>query len=204
MASSVHGFVYLIRNTTNGKVYVGQTVQTLDRRWYEHRLDSRSGTKHLYRAMQKYGLASFTFTELGRAYCQRELDDMETRSIRSHEATNQEFGYNLRPGGSGGPMSEEHKRKIGAANAISLRGKKQAAELVAKRVAPLIGRKQSAELIEMRIAPQRGRKCSPEHIEKNRQKSLGKVIGPEQRAKIRASMIATLARKRAEREPNAS
>jgi len=65
-------------------------------------------------------------------------------------------------------MSEEHKRKIGKANAISHIGLKQTPEHVAKRTAKIIGnkwnvgRKQSSEHILKRILANTGKKRSAE------------------------------------------
>ena len=151
-APKVHGIVYLIRNSTNGKVYIGQTIQQLSHRWNQHKYKSTKRTTHLCYALRKYGSENFTCTELGRAYSQSELDEMEVRAIWTHQALDNQHGYNTRLGGGGGPMSEEHKRKIGNANAISLVGKTQSSESNEKRRRALSGRTQSAEAVARRIA----------------------------------------------------
>lgn len=51
--------IYKVTNTLNNKVYIGQTKQTLAKRWYGHMLDARtrSETTHKYhflRALNKY------------------------------------------------------------------------------------------------------------------------------------------------------
>ena len=188
MDKKYHGILYLLRNQLNGKVYIGQTIQTLERRWYEHRIDSLTGTKHLYRAIRKAGVENFVCVELGTAQSQEELDAMEIQAIRNFDSTSREFGYNLRPGGSGGPLSEEHKRKIGAANAISLRGKKQSPELIERRVSRIRGRKRHPEEIAKTSAALKGRKQSPEQRENNRQGQRGKKLTTAHKAAIAAGL----------------
>jgi group I intron endonuclease len=180
-----HGYIYHIRNPIDGKVYIGQTIQTLERRWYEHRNDSKRGTKHLYCAMRKHGLENFTFTELGCAYSQLELDDMENRAIWSHDSMDRKFGYNMKPGGAGcGPMCEDTKRKIGAANAISQLGLKRSEAAVAKVRAALLGRVRPAEETAKAAASNTGRKHTPEHREANRQARLGRKLTDEHKRNI--------------------
>lgn len=65
-------------------------------------------------------------------------------------------------------MTEEHKRKIGIANAISHKGLKQTPEHIAKRTAHVIGnkwnvgKKQSKETIEKRVNSNKGKKRTAE------------------------------------------
>ena len=134
-----YGFIYLIRNSVNGKIYVGQTTKSIKERFQQHKCDAHSGRGfHLHKAITKYGAHAFAIVILGMAFSKQELDEMEMRSIRTHDATNQEYGYNLTPGGQGcgnakspehiakiaaahrgkkrGPLSPEHRTRIGAAN----------------------------------------------------------------------------------------
>jgi group I intron endonuclease len=55
--------IYKITNTANGKVYIGQTVQTNPKmRWYAHLADARRGKKsYLYDSIRKYGKESFVW-----------------------------------------------------------------------------------------------------------------------------------------------
>jgi len=56
--------IYLLKNTVNGKVYVGQTVQTLSERMRKHKSTSNSSkaknyNNYLYKAIRKYGWNNF-------------------------------------------------------------------------------------------------------------------------------------------------
>ena len=47
--------IYIIRNTITDKVYIGQTIRSLECRWNRHKRDSKTYNTHLYKAMRKYG-----------------------------------------------------------------------------------------------------------------------------------------------------
>ena len=53
------GFIYIIRNTINNKVYIGQTKVSVDIRWKEHLRHSSYGNQLINRAMKKYGVENF-------------------------------------------------------------------------------------------------------------------------------------------------
>lgn len=75
--TSVSG-IYVILNTKNGKVYIGQTLDIRER-WATHRRELNKGThpnKYLQNAWNKYGDKSFKFKKL--EYCDPEhLDERE-------------------------------------------------------------------------------------------------------------------------------
>lgn len=52
------GYVYVISNTINNKVYIGITKNIL-RRWSAHKLASKSGKSKIYSAMRKHGSENF-------------------------------------------------------------------------------------------------------------------------------------------------
>jgi len=107
----VYGVVYIVRNRDNGKIYVGQTTQGLDRRWRSHVEHSRGkSTGHLQRAIRKYGAEGFSIEILHTAMSQEELDVLEELAIATRGCTNRRVGYNLRSGGNGGKHSEETKK----------------------------------------------------------------------------------------------
>lgn len=49
------GVIYKITNTLNGKIYIGQTRQSLNRRITEHKRDSSRGRPGIDVAIAKYG-----------------------------------------------------------------------------------------------------------------------------------------------------
>jgi group I intron endonuclease len=67
MPSSKSFGIYTIRNTVNGKLYVGSTRKNFSHRWTSHRSDLRRNTHHspkLQHAWNKYGMAAFEFIVL--------------------------------------------------------------------------------------------------------------------------------------------
>ena len=50
--------IYKITNIINNKVYIGQTVHSLQRRWTQHIIDAyncKSKNNHFQNAIRKYG-----------------------------------------------------------------------------------------------------------------------------------------------------
>ena len=55
----MNGFIYIIRNTINNKVYIGQTKVSVNTRWQEHLRHAKYGDQIINRAMRKYGIDKF-------------------------------------------------------------------------------------------------------------------------------------------------
>jgi hypothetical protein len=92
-------YIYKITNTINGKMYIGKTEQTIEKRFQQHCQDSqRDGfsNRPLYRAMQKYGVEFFSIEEI------EETDNPEEREIYWIEFYGTfKNGYNATIGGDG-------------------------------------------------------------------------------------------------------
>ena len=57
---SIDGTIYLLRNTVNGKVYIGKTTLGIRQRWKGHQKDAkRITTRTITRAIRKYGPDAF-------------------------------------------------------------------------------------------------------------------------------------------------
>lgn len=96
------GFIYIITNTVNNKVYIGQTIRTLEERWKEH-CRTKCSTNELNmlikRAIIKYGKDNFTITELEKCK-EKNLDEREIYYISQYDSYNN--GYNMTKGGKSG------------------------------------------------------------------------------------------------------
>ena len=84
------GKLYIIRNTTDDKVYVGATYQELNERMKEHRKDSKNPTRQskLYVHMRKVGRDNFTISLLKLAPCKSKwhLENEEyDEQVKVHE-----------------------------------------------------------------------------------------------------------------------
>lgn len=109
--------IYKATNLINSKIYIGQTINTLEYRKNQHFREAKSKKKttvYFHNALNKYGYDNFLFEEIDHADTQKELDDKERYWIKYYDSNNKNKGYNLDSGGqSGGVKSEETKRKIG-------------------------------------------------------------------------------------------
>lgn len=108
--------VYLVRNKINGKLYVGQTIESLQKRWCQHY--SNNPKTVVDRAIRKYGKDAFAVSQIARASNKEQLDYLEQYFIvvyNSHISYG--MGYNVDHGGggsSGRVVSEETRKKLSA------------------------------------------------------------------------------------------
>jgi len=107
--------IYKCLNKVNGKCYIGQTIQDLNRRIAVH-VCGRDDTP-IQRAIRKYGIQSFEWSIIDNGVSRDVLNEKEIYWIR-HLNTKVPNGYNITDGGDGhrGPLSEETKRKLRVAN----------------------------------------------------------------------------------------
>ena len=103
--------IYKYTNKINGKIYIGQTKQTLYARAQRDGLGYQSCTL-FWRAIQKYGWENFEPTILEDNLTQKEANEREEYYISFYDSTNHDKGYNLRLGGRNSSLSEETKKKI--------------------------------------------------------------------------------------------
>lgn len=96
------GIIYIITNSINSKVYIGQTIQSLNDRWQGHcRKGSSCGERNMSikRAINKYGKENFHIKELERCAI-AEFDEREIYYISLYNSYND--GYNSTKGGKSG------------------------------------------------------------------------------------------------------
>ncbi len=136
--------IYRVTNTINGKSYIGQTTQGLDRRKHQHIYASSNGKQtrqSFISALRKYGNDNFVWEVLCRCDSREELDEMEFHYIMQFETY--KIGYNLTLGGFGasGYKWSEERRKMGNFQT----GLKRTEETKAKISRVHIGKKWSDE-----------------------------------------------------------
>ena len=109
--------VYKITNKISGKIYIGQTIQSIDKRICNHLADSKRNRKgrvksKIHKAISKYGITNFVFEVIDTAISQEELNQKEQHYIKIYKSNTNTIGYNLLSGGKqNGRHSEESKRK---------------------------------------------------------------------------------------------
>ena len=94
--------IYLVTNKVNGKSYIGQTVQTLKKRWSSHGSDAKRGRgpHALVHALLKYGKENFIIRTLKVCSTRKELNRLEKHFIVKLK-TKAPSGYNITDGGDG-------------------------------------------------------------------------------------------------------
>ena len=97
----MNGKIYVIRNTANNKVYVGQTIQSVEDRFTQHKKLCKSNKNQLiYKAFVKYGKACFYVEEVESGIATyKELNQKEAHYIQFFHSM-EPNGYNLNPGGN--------------------------------------------------------------------------------------------------------
>lgn len=102
------GYIYKVTNTINNKVYVGQTITTISRRWRNHISDSRRSTiaMPLHFAIRKYGEENFNVQEViivaksSKKELRDSLNEYEKFYISLYKSLVSQDGYNVDKGGN--------------------------------------------------------------------------------------------------------
>ena len=98
----MRGFIYKITNTINSKSYIGQTIQNVKERFYQHCATKCSQAilnMVIHKAINKYGKSNFTI-EVIEEVESTNLNDREKYWIRYYNSYNN--GYNSTEGGQDG------------------------------------------------------------------------------------------------------
>lgn len=106
--------VYMHRNKTNGKVYIGQTSVSVEERWkkgkgYHH-------NAHFQSAIKKYGWDGFEHLILYDGLTKEQACKLEQKLIAEYNSNNSQNGYNNSIGGEKGclgrKITEETRQKL--------------------------------------------------------------------------------------------
>lgn len=110
--------IYKATNKINGKVYIGQTIQTLKARKSKHKscVKNKKFTWHFYNSIRRYGWDNFKWQIIDTAKTINELNKKEEYWIKQYKATNERYGYNKFKGGNNMKMPQSVKNKISKAN----------------------------------------------------------------------------------------
>ena len=192
--------IYVIRNTVNGKIYVGSSRRIVTR-WREHKHALKHGkhTPILQRSWNKHGEIAFSFEILEEVTEINNLCVREQFWIDKLEAANETRGFNIFPIAGGGArgykysaearekMKEKrHSPETCAKMSASQKGKKHSEETRAKLSVSRRKRTTSDATRAKMSASWKGRKVSPETRVKMSVAQKGKKLSEEGRAKLRA------------------
>jgi len=93
--------IYKITNSINNKIYIGQTITTLKKRWNKHCSEARlNKSMAIARAIIKYSSKNFTIEQIDSANTKEELNQKEINWIQHYQSCSREKGYNISLGGN--------------------------------------------------------------------------------------------------------
>jgi hypothetical protein len=97
-----NGFIYMITNLKNGKIYIGKTIYSIEERFKSHLKIAKYKKKkwRLHNAINKYGPENFKIELIWEGYL-RYLDEMEIFFIKELNTMDKDKGYNMTEGGEG-------------------------------------------------------------------------------------------------------
>lgn len=108
------GFIYIIKNFANDKIYIGKTERDVQKRFTEHLTESRAKNSATYnyclsRAIRKYGEQAFDFAILAENVPLDKLDLIEAHYIDMYQSNNPDIGYNISKGHSDNSNVEDYR-----------------------------------------------------------------------------------------------
>lgn len=114
-----YGYIYVIENLVNGKMYIGQTTNRRGARGLMTLNSLKNCYKdnlHLISSFKKYGIDTFKRDIIDSVKNKKKLDEKEVFYIKKFNTLNPNFGYNIREGGSNGKLSDMTKKKMSEAH----------------------------------------------------------------------------------------
>lgn len=202
------GIIYKVTNIINNKIYIGQTINSLNNRKKRHYNHINDGS-YFHNALLKYEKENWKWEQIDTAYSREELDKKEKYWIEFYDTfDNKEKGYNLTSGGEHNKSySFETRKKIGIGNkgkiitkeckekiSKALKGrifsnehKRNLSKALCGKNNGMYGKKHSIET-KLKISNScKGRKLNDHQIKIIKQTHAGKFVSEETRKKISES-----------------
>ena len=115
-----NGYVYMIYNNFDDNVYIGETIQTVEKRFKQHIQESNNPKSKAFnfkisKALRKYGYSNFFVKELekisgeDKIKVKKEIQLLEIKYIKEYNSF--ENGYNSDEGGLGGKCQSKEIRE---------------------------------------------------------------------------------------------
>ena len=182
--------IYKITININGKIYIGQTKKALSQRIAEHiKGNNKYNKTPVHRALNKYGLESFTISVIDEADTKEILNEKEIYWIKTLDCKIPK-GYNIADGGNG-VVGYKHTKKWKKNQSIRFSGDNNPmknSEIAKKVKIANTGKKQSKETCDKRSKSLSGKPKSKEHAENISKALIGHIVSEEQKEKQRIAM----------------
>jgi len=167
--------IYKIENKINKKCYIGQTIQKLSQRLYQHMYAASNNSLQLiHKAIRKYGIDNFHIEVVKICNTQHELNLYEEKMILKYNGM-VPYGYNLKTGGHHIKYSKESRLKM----SLAQKGK----------VLSIEHRNKISTSCKGKPGPWKGKKFSKNHKQNISNGNKGKVLSKLTRDKIAATKI---------------
>lgn len=107
------GIVYKAENLVSKKVYIGQTVSTLEKRIYHHYYSLRYNINNYFKnSLNKYKKEDWNWEIIDTAETIEDLNKKEEMWIKHYNSTDRLLGYNSIEGGGNRKFNKELKEKL--------------------------------------------------------------------------------------------
>lgn len=102
--------IYRLTNLSNGKLYIGQTINTWKQRkhTYNIAIKSKANKQRIVRALRKYGWDGFSVDIIDEASTLEELNTLEEYYIAKYNTVKE--GYNTTNGGDNNICTDTHRQ----------------------------------------------------------------------------------------------
>jgi group I intron endonuclease len=170
--------IYKITNQINGRIYIGQTVMTLARRWNQHSTSKKNSP--LYNAFRRYGPENFTIEAICSALAPEYLNELEQYFIGYYNSLLPN-GYNLTTGGDSAFRRSQHTKDL---QSLAMRGHEVSLQTRAK----------ISETLKGRPSVRLGSTHTDETKKKISEAQTGRIVSEETKAKMSAAHKARLAK----------
>lgn len=107
--------IYIHKDKTDGKVYIGLTKQKPESRWGHNGINYKDKCPHFWNAIEYYGWDNFEHIIYASGLTREEAATLEKKLIAEYKAQNREFGYNILEGGAAPSIPPEVREKMSKA-----------------------------------------------------------------------------------------
>ncbi len=186
-----YGVIYKATNKINGKIYIGQTVQSLNRRVRGHisRSLNNRDSSYFHRAINKYGKENFEWGIISKHNSLEELNRAEIEMIKRYNTF--ESGYNLDLGGKGS-VGFKHSEKTKNKMSTSKKGKRNSnygKVFTKEHREKLSNSHKGKSCLRGKDSPNYGKKLSSSHKRKIGISGKGRIVSEKTKKKISETRI---------------